>query len=168
MSCLGIKPYEEQGYWRDVGTLDAYWQAHMDMVDATPLLELRNDEWPILTDTFDGPTGSFARATIKDSLVGQGSLVNDAKIRRSVIGRNVQIEDRAEVEECVILDGGRIGSKARLRRVIADRYNIIPDATEIGLTVDEDRTRDQTTKSGLVILPRGRSDGKGSFTAPSC
>lgn len=164
----GVKPYEEQGYWRDVGTLDAYWQAHMDMVGATPLLELRNDEWPILTDTFDGPTASFARATIEDSLIGQGSLVNDAKIRRSVIGRDVQIEAGAEIEECVILDGGRIGSKARLRRVIADRYNIIPNATEIGLTADEDRTRYHTTESGLVILPRGRSDGKGSFNAPSC
>lgn len=164
----GIKPYEEQGYWRDVGTLDAYWQAHMDMVGATPLLELRNDEWPILTDTFDGPAASIARATIEDSLIGQGSLVNDAKIRRSVIGRNVQIEHGAEIEECVILDGGRIGSKARLRRVIADRYNIIPDATKIGLMPDEDRTRYQTTKPGLVILPRGRSDVKGSFNAPSC
>ncbi|MEO8045830.1 MAG: glucose-1-phosphate adenylyltransferase [Nitrospirota bacterium] len=164
----GIKPYEEQGYWRDVGTLDAYWQAHMDMVGATPLLELRNDEWPILTDTFDGPAASIARATIEDSLIGQGSLVNDAKIRRSVIGRNVQIEHGAEIEECVILDGGRIGSKARLRRVIADRYNIIPDATKIGLMPDEDRTRYQTTKSGLVVLPRGRSDVKGSFNAPSC
>lgn len=164
----GIKPYEEQGYWRDVGTLDAYWQAHMDMVGATPLLELRNDEWPILTDTFDGPAASIARATIEDSLIGQGSLVNDAKIRRSVIGRNVQIEHGAEIEECVILDGGRIGSKARLRRVIADRYNIIPDATKIGLMPDEDRTRYQTTKSGLVVLPRGRSDVKGSFNAPLC
>jgi glucose-1-phosphate adenylyltransferase len=164
----GVKPYEERGYWRDVGTLDAYWQAHMDMVGATPLLELRNDDWPILTDTFDGPTASFSRATIEDSLVGQGSLVNDAKIRRSVIGRNVQIEQGAEIEECVILDGARIGPQTRLRRVIADRYNIIPDAAEIGLRPDEDRTHYQTTESGLVVLPRGRADGKGSFNAPSC
>jgi glucose-1-phosphate adenylyltransferase len=162
----GIKPYEERGYWRDVGTLDAYWQAHMDMLGSTPLLELRNHEWPILTDTFDGPAASFAWATIEDSLVGQGSLVTDAKIRRSVIGRNVHIEHGAEINECVILDGARIGSKARLRRVIADRYNVIPQSAEIGFVLEADRKQYQTTKSGLVVLPRGRFEGKGAFNAP--
>jgi len=164
----GTKPYEEQGYWRDVGTLDAYWQAHMDMLGSTPLLDLRNQEWPILTDTFDGPTASFARATIEDSLVGQGSLVTDANIRRSVIGRNVHIEHGAEIDECVILDGARIGSKARLHRVIADRYNVIPQSEEIGFVPDTDRKQHQTTKSGLVILPRGQSGGKSGFNAPVC
>lgn len=157
----GIKPYEEPGYWRDVGTLEAYWQAHMDMLGPAPLLDLRNDEWPILSDTFDGPTASFARATIEDSMVGQGSLITDAKIRRSVIGRNVHIEHGAEIDECIILDGARIGSKARLRRVIADRFNIIPETAEIGIVPDADRKQYKTTKSGLVILPRGQSVGKG-------
>ncbi|MEO8341300.1 MAG: glucose-1-phosphate adenylyltransferase, partial [Nitrospirota bacterium] len=164
----GAMPYEEQGYWRDVGTLDAYWQAHMDMLGSTPLFDLRNQEWPILTDTFDGPTASFARATIEDSLVGQGSLVTDANIRRSVIGRNVHIEHGAEIDECVILDGARIGSKARLRRVIADRYHVIPQSAEIGFVPDTDRKQYQTTKSGLVILPRGQSGGKSGFNAPVC
>jgi glucose-1-phosphate adenylyltransferase len=164
----GTRPYEERGYWRDVGTLDAYWQAHMDMLGSTPLLDLRNQEWPILTDTFDGPTASFARATIEDSLVGQGSLVIDAKIRRSVVGRNVHIEHGAEIDECVILDGTRIGSKARLRRVIADRYNVLPQSAEIGFVPETDRKRYQTTQSGLVILPRGLSGGKSGFNAPVC
>lgn len=164
----GVKPHEEQGYWRDVGTLDAYWQAHMDMLGSTPVLDLRNQKWPILTDTFDGPTASFARATIEDSLVGQGSLVIDSKIRRSVIGRNVRIEHGAEIDECVILDGVRIGSKARLRRVIIDRYNVIPDSTEIGSLSEADRKGYQTTDSGLVVLPRGLSGGKHGFNAPVC
>jgi len=162
----GTKPYEERGYWRDVGTLDAYWQAHMDMLGSTPLLDLRNEAWPILSDTFDGPTASFARATIEDSLVGQGSLVTDAKIRRSVIGRNVHIEHGAEIDECVILDGTKIGSKACLRRVIVDRFNVIPEAAQIGLSPDVNRKQFQTTKSGLVVLPRGRSDRKGVSNAP--
>lgn len=164
----GTKPYEERGYWRDVGTLDAYWQAHMDMLGSTPLLDLRNQEWPILSDTFDGPTASFARAAIEDSLIGQGSLVIDAKIRRSVIGRNVHIEHGAEIEECVILDESRIGSKARLRRVIADRYNNIPQSAEVGFIPEADRQQYHTTKSGLVILPRGQSGGKSGFNAPVC
>jgi glucose-1-phosphate adenylyltransferase len=162
----GTKPYEEQGYWRDVGTLEAYWQAHMDMLGSTPLLDLRNEAWPILSDTFDGPTASFARATIEDSLVGQGSLVTDAMIRQSVIGRNVHIEHGVEIDECVILDGARVGSKARLRRVIADRYNVIPQSAEMGFVPEVDRKSYQTTKSGLVILPRGRSGGKSGFNTP--
>ncbi|MDH4086067.1 MAG: glucose-1-phosphate adenylyltransferase [Nitrospira sp.] len=157
----GTKPYEERGYWRDVGTLEAYWQAHMDMLGATPLFDLRNQNWPILTDTFDGPTASFARATIEDSIVGQGSLVNDANIRRSVIGRNVHIDHGAQVDECVILDGARIGAKARLRRVIADRFNVIPESEEIGFVPEADAARYQTTASGLVVLPRGVPRGKG-------
>jgi glucose-1-phosphate adenylyltransferase len=162
----GIKPYEERGYWRDVGTLDAYWQAHMDMLGATPLFDLRNEDWPILTDTFDGPTASFARATIEDSMVGQGSLVTDAKIRRSVIGRNVLIEHGAEIDECVIFDGARIGSKARLRRVIADRFNVIPQSADIGFVPEADRKQYQTTKSGLVILPRGKAGGRNTPVSP--
>jgi len=163
----GTKPYEEQGYWRDVGTLDAYWQAHMDMLGTTPLFDLRNEAWPILSDTFDGPTASFGRVTIEDSFVGQGSLVTEATIRRSVIGRNVQIEHGAEVDECVILDGAKIGAKARLHRVIVDRFNVIPEAAEIGFAPDRDRKQFATmTKSGLVVLPRGRSDRKGAVGAP--
>ena len=164
----GTKPYEEQGYWRDVGTLEAYWQAHMDMLGSTPLLDLRNEAWPILSDIFDGPPASFARATIEDSLVGQGSLVTDAIICRSVIGRNVHIEHGAEIDECVTLDGARIGSKARLRRVIADRYNVIPQSAEMGFVPEVDRKSYQTTKAGLVILPRGLSGGKSGFNAPVC
>jgi glucose-1-phosphate adenylyltransferase len=160
----GIKPYEERGYWRDVGSLDAYWQAHMDMLGSSPLLDLRNQEWPILTDTFDGPTASFARATIDASLVGQGSLINDATIRRSVIGRNVRIERGADLDECVILDGAMIGADTRLRRVIADRFNIIPDSEEIGFVPEVDAMRYQTTASGLVILPRGLPRGKGPLS----
>lgn len=151
----GVKSYEETGYWRDVGTLDAYWQAHMDMVGATPLFDLRNHEWPILTDTFDGPTASFGRAVIEDSLVGQGSLIDEARIRRSVIGRNVHIERGAEINECVILDGAKVGAKARLRRVIADRFNSIGEAEVIGFSPKLDKKRYHMTSSGLVVLPRG-------------
>lgn len=158
----GLKPYEERGYWRDVGALDAYWQAHMDILGESPIFDLRNGDWPILTDTFDGPTASFAKARIEDSMVGQGSQVIDAEIRRSVIGRNVRIEPGARIDECIVLDGTVIGAKSRLRRVIIDRFNVIPAATEIGGDVREDRQRYQVTKSGLVILPRGRAAGVAS------
>lgn len=155
----GLKPYEERGYWRDVGTLDAYWQAHMDILGETPIFDLRNREWPILTDSYDGPVASFVRSRLDDAMIGQGSQVVDANIRRSVIGRNVMIEHGAEIEECVILDGSVIGSKVRLRRVIADRFNVIQQGTEIGYDHAADRKHYPVTKSGLVVLPRGRSAG---------
>jgi glucose-1-phosphate adenylyltransferase len=153
----GVKPYEEAAYWRDVGTLEAYWQAHLDLLGAEPVFDLRNGEWPILTDTFDGPMGSFVQARVQDSLIGQGSHVIDADITRSVIGRNVTIGPGARIEESVILDGTVIGAKARLRRVIADRFNDIPSGTRLGVDPMDDRKRYHVTKSGLVVLPRGRS-----------
>ena len=155
----GVQPFEEQGYWRDVGTLDSYWQAHMDILGEFPIFDLRNDQWPILTDTYDGPTASFVRSRIDDSMIGQGSQVIEADIRRSVIGRNVRIHHGANIEECVIGDGAVIGSKVSLRRVVADRFNVIPAGTEIGFDNAIDRKRFHAGKSGLVVLPRGRSIG---------
>ena len=87
----GLRPYEQRGYWRDVGTLETYWQAHTDILGECPIFDLRNSEWPILTDTYDGPTASFVRSRLEDAMVGQGSQVIEADIRRSVIGRNVMI-----------------------------------------------------------------------------
>ena len=155
----GLQPYEERGYWRDVGTLEAYWQAHMDLLGETPILDLRNRAWPILTDNYDGPAASLVRSRLDDAMVGQGSQVIEADIRRSVIGRNVRIEPGADIEESVILDGAIIGSKARLRRVIADRFNVIAPGTEIGRDQTADRTRRQAGQSRIVVLPRGRSAG---------
>lgn len=150
----GLKPYEERGYWRDVGTLEAYWQAHMDILGECPILDLRNGDWPILSDTFDGPTASLAKAYVEDSMIGQGSQVLDAKITRSVIGRNVRIESGTKIEECIILDGSIVGAKSHLRRVIADRFNMIPAGSEMGVNPTKDRKHPQTSRSNLVVLPR--------------
>ncbi|HMS83289.1 MAG TPA: glucose-1-phosphate adenylyltransferase [Nitrospira sp.] len=150
----GLKPYEERGYWRDVGTLEAYWQAHMDILGECPILDLHNGDWPILTDTFDGPTASLAKAYVEDSMIGQGSQIFDADIRRSVIGRNVRIEPGTKIHECIILDGSVVGAKSHLRRVIADRFNTIPAGSEIGLNPAKDRKRYHVSGSNLVVLPR--------------
>lgn len=153
----GVRPYEERGYWRDVGTLDAYWQAHMDLLGETPIFDLRNEAWPILTDKHDGPAASLVRSRLDDAMVGQGSQVVHAEITRSMIGRNVRIQHGAWIEESVIMDGAVIGSKARLHRVIADRFNVIPAGAEIGFDPAKDRKQFHVTKSGLVVLPRGQS-----------
>ncbi len=155
----GVHAYEEAGYWRDVGTLESYWQAHMDILGESPIFDLRNKEWPILTDAYDGPSASYVRCQIDEAMIGQGSQVVDAEIRRSVLGRNVRVHHGAKIEECVIGDGSIIGSKARLRRVVADRFNVIPAGREIGYDHADDRKSYHVTKSGLVVLSRGRSIG---------
>ena len=151
----GLKPYEEQAYWRDVGTLEAYWQANMDILGESPAFDLNNTQWPILTDNYDAPPSSLIRARLDNTVVGQGSRIYDAEITRSVIGRDITIETGASLDECIILDGAVIGAKSRLRRVIVDRFNHIPQGTTIGFDVAADRKRFHVGRSGLVVLPSG-------------
>jgi glucose-1-phosphate adenylyltransferase len=153
----GVHPYEEWGYWRDVGTLEAYWQANMDILGEHPIFDLRNVRWPITTDATGEPIASLVRSHLDNATVGQGSLVVDATIQGSVIGRNVKIGEGAHIQECVILDGTIVGPKARLRRVIADRFNIIPEGTTLGYDPKPDRA--PSGKAGLIVLPRGQSFG---------
>ena len=153
----GVHPYEEWGYWRDVGTLEAYWQANMDILGEQPVFDLRNVRWPITTDALGEPLASLVRSHLDNAMVGQGSLVVDASIQNSVIGRNVKIGKGAHIEECIILDGTIVGPKTRLRRVIADRFNIIPEGTTLGYDPKPDRST--SGKTGLIVLPRGQSFG---------
>ena len=155
----GVHPYEEWGYWRDVGTLEAYWEANMDILGETPIFDLRNVNWPIMTEASGEPIASLIRSHLDDTMIGQGTLIVDATIRRSVIGRNVKIGEGAEIEECVILDGTVVGPKARLRRVIADRFNLIPGGTQLGYGQKDDHMGSSHGKTGLIVLPRGHSYG---------
>ncbi len=149
----GLQPYEERGYWRDVGTIDAYWQAHMDLLGERPVFDLRNSAWPIMTDSYDGPAASLVRSRIDEAMIGQSSQIIDAEIHRSVIGRNVRIESGTRIEESVILEGSIVGAQSRLRRVIADRFNVLEKGTVIGYD------REGSASTHTVVLPRGRSVG---------
>ena len=153
----GLQPYEEHGYWRDIGTLEAYWRAHLDLLGDRPLFDLRNRSWPILTASYDGPATSLVRSHLDDVMIGEGCRVIEANIRRSVIGQNIRIGNGADIEECVILGHAIIDPKVRLRRVIVDRFNHIPAGTEIGFDPSADRLHYKVKKSGIVVLPRGRS-----------
>ncbi len=146
----GLQASEEHGYWRDVGTLDAYWSAHMDLLGEQPRFNLHNDDWPILTRSSDGPAASVVRSHLDDTIIGQGSRLIEADIKRSVIGRNVYIGRGARIEESIIMDNSVIGEKAQLRRVIVDRLNLVPDGAEIGVHAKTSRD-----KKKIVVLPRG-------------
>ena len=153
----GLRPYEEKAYWRDVGTLKAYWQANMDLLGETPLFDLRNPSWPIFSSEYDGPLATLVRTRVDESMIGQGTLCVEADIRKSVIGRGVRIERGAQLEECVILDDVHIGPHARLRRVIADRGCVVPAQSRIGFDPGGDSRQFHLSDSGLVVLPHPSS-----------
>ncbi|HXG17140.1 MAG TPA: glucose-1-phosphate adenylyltransferase [Calidithermus sp.] len=151
----GIKPYEEPGYWRDVGTLEAYWQAHMDLLGESPRFDLDNREWPIRCAPFPGPPARFLGADVDNAHVAEGSLVKRATIRNSILGRGVWVNEGAVIEDSIVMDHTTVGKGARIRRAIIDRYNIVPAGAEIGLDPAADRRRWYVDDSGLVVLPRG-------------
>ena len=148
----GLRPYEERGYWRDVGTLEAYWQTNMDLLGETPVFDLRNPAWPIFSSEREGPMATFVRTHVDDSMIGPGTLCVDADIRKSVIGRDVRIERGAHLDECVILDDVHIGAHAQLRRVIADRAGSVPAQARIGYDRAQDGRKFHLSQSGLVVL----------------
>ena len=162
----GVHPYEEWGYWRDVGTMEAYWQANMDVLGEAPIFDLRNVKWPITTDALTDPVASMVRSQMNDAMVGQGSLVIDSTITRSIIGRNVRIGEGCRIEESIILDGTVIGPKCHLNRCIIDRFNVI----ESGTTMGGDKSRPgkrPSGKLGLTTLSRGQSYGGRAISSSS-
>lgn len=153
----GIRPYEEVGYWRDVGTIVAYWQAHMDLLGPEPRLDLDNDRWPILTAPYRGPSTRIIVGEVTDAILGEGALIDGATIRRSIIGRGVRVGRGAVVEDSIVMERTTIGPGARLQRAIVDRFNTIPEGARIGGAAAPDDRRVHVDPSGLVVVPRGQT-----------
>jgi glucose-1-phosphate adenylyltransferase len=151
----GIKPYEEPGYWRDVGTIDSYWDAHMDLLGESPRFDLDNRHWPIRTGVHAGPAARFIGSDVDNTQVAEGSLVKRATLRNSILGRSVWVNEGAIIEDSIIMDFTSIGKGARIRRAVVDRFNIIAADSEIGYDPDTDRRRYHVEPSGLVVVPRG-------------
>lgn len=149
------KPYEEKGYWRDVGTLDTYFEAHQDMLGLEPRFDLFNPQWPIFSSYYQGPTSWVTSGELDNVLLGAANIIRNAKIRNSILRREVMVEPGAQIEDCVIMDYVRIGRGAKLRHVIVDRHNVIPAGAEIGFDLACDREKYHVTEGGLVIVPLG-------------
>lgn len=154
----GIKAYEEPSYWRDVGSLDAYFDAHQDMLGISPQFDTFNPHWPIFSSNAQGPVAQVIGGQIENSLLGVATLINQAKIRNSIIRREAIVEPGAELDNCIIMDYVRICRGARLRRVIVDQHNIIKENTRIGYNLEEDQRCYYVTPSGLVVVPPGKID----------
>lgn len=151
----GIRDYEEPGYWRDVGTIEAYYVAHMDLLGLEPRFNIFNPKWRIFSSGYQGPTSRIIDGHIHNSMIGAGAIIKGGSIRNSIIRREVMIEEDVELEECVIMDYTIIRKGARLRRVIVDRHNIIAADTQIGYDRDADCARYHVSESGLVVVPKG-------------
>lgn len=157
-------PGEEEGYayWRDVGTVDAYWAAQMDLVAIQPAFNLYNHQWPIRTGYNHDPPAKFvfrdeanARVGIAtESLVSLGCIISGGRLHRSVLSNRVRVNSFSHVEECVIFENVVIGRHARIRRAIIDKDVEIPSGTEIGYNPIEDRKRWYVSDGGIVVIPK--------------
>jgi glucose-1-phosphate adenylyltransferase len=148
-------------YWRDVGTLDAYFEANMDLRDARPQLNLYNPHWPLRTAYKNQPPAKFVfdengrRGQALHSVISEGCIVSGGTVRNSVLGRSVFIHSYSHVEDSVLMDYAQIGRHARIRRAIIDKNVCVPDGEEIGYDLERDRQRFFVTDSGLVVIPKG-------------
>jgi glucose-1-phosphate adenylyltransferase len=146
----------DSGYWRDVGTVDAYYEAHTDLVSVHPIFNLYNDRWPIRTAAPPLPPAKFVEGGIaQDSIVGAGTIISGAIVRRSVVGPNVMVHAGAELSDSVILPGARIGRGAVVRGAILDKNVEIPDGALVGVDLAADRARYTVSQGGVVVLGKG-------------
>jgi len=156
-------PEDAIAYWRDVGTLDAYYEASMDLRAVSPQLNLFNRKWPLRTAGYDDPPAKFTfdedgrRGQAIDSIVAGGSILSGGVVRNSVIGRAVKVHTGAVVEDSIIFDNCDIGRHSRVRRAILDKNVRLPQATQIGYDAARDRQLYHVTESGLVVVEGRRS-----------
>ncbi len=150
----GIKDYEEQGYWRDVGTIKAFFDAHMDMLGEKPVFELDNTEWPIYPSGQKAPASKILRAEIINSMIAEGVTIKNAVIKNSIIRTGVVIEDDVVIEDAIIMNNTIIKKGSRLRNIIVDKMNVIKEGTKIGYDPDDERFGLHIDKSGIRVIPR--------------
>jgi len=151
--------HRDRDYWRDVGTLDSYHEAHLDLVSVEPVFNLYNTEWPIFTSHPQLPGAKFVEnAFARDTIVCGGSIVSGANVDSTVIGSNVYVAGGAKVERSVIFDNVRIGRGTIIRNAILDKNVVVPDGAQIGVDLDLDRRRGFTvSENGVVALAKGQT-----------
>ena len=152
----------ERGYWRDIGTIDAYWDASEDLVSVSPRFSLYNPEWPIYSAFYPSPPAKFVfsdreqnRVGIAtDSLVSDGCIISGGHVDRSILGPRVRVNSFSSVIESVLFDDVDVGRHARLRRAIVDKGVVIPPGVTIGYDLEEDRERFTVSEGGIVVVPK--------------
>jgi len=157
------EPPGKPAYWRDVGTIEAYYEANMDLRAVEPALNLYNRQWPLRTASYATPPAKFVfdeegrRGQAIDSVVSGGSILSGGLVRNSVIGRGVRVHSGAVVEDSIIFDNCDVGRRARIRRAILDKNVRVPADARIGYDLEEDRKRYHVTETGIVVVEGLRS-----------
>ena len=152
---------ENLAYWRDVGTIDAYYEANMDLRDAKPHLNLYNPYWPLRTAYYNQPPAKFVfneesrRGLSVHSIISEGCIISGGSVRNSILGRSVFVHSYSDIDDSVVMDYCNIGRHARIRRAIIDKNVSIPDGEVIGYDLEQDRKRFHVTESGIVVIPKG-------------
>ncbi len=152
------EPPQNQGYWRDVGTIESYYDANMDLRSVSPLLNLFNRHWPLHTANYPEPPAKFTfdengrRGQALDSIVSEGCIISGGTVRNSVLGRRVFVHSYSLVEDSVLFDHCEVGRRSRIRKAILDKNVRIPPDTEIGYNIKEDRKRHHVTETGIVVV----------------
>lgn len=154
---------KEKLYWRDVGTVDAYYEANMDLVTVSPVFNLYDKSWPLTTWEQQYPPAKFVFAdpgrtgTAVDSIVAGGSIISGSRVTRSVVGYDVRVNSYCDVEGSIIYNHVNIGRHSRIRRAIIDRHVDLPEHTEIGYNLEEDRKHYHISDNGVVVMVREES-----------
>ena len=152
---------EESSYWRDVGTIEAYYEANMDLCSVDPSFNLYNHSWPLRTVGFGDPPAKFVfdyqdrRGMALNSIVAEGSIISGSTVQNCVVGRNVRVHSYSQIEGSVIMDWAEIGRGCKIRRAIIDKSNIIKPGTEIGYDLERDRQHYIVSEGGIVVVSRG-------------
>ncbi|MEV0404871.1 glucose-1-phosphate adenylyltransferase [Actinoallomurus sp. NPDC050550] len=152
----------DRGYWRDVGTLDAFYEAHMDLISVHPVFNLYNRDWPIYTGHDPLPPAKFVfneegrRGYATDSIVSPGAILAGGMAERSILSPGVQLDAGAEVHDSVLMDHVRVGRGAVVRNAIIDKNVVIPDGARIGVDEDYDRAHFTVTDSGVRVLGKNQ------------
>ena len=150
-------------YWRDVGTLDAYFEANLDLVSVSPVFNLYDKNWPLRTWQQQYPPAKFVFADPErmgvalDSIIAGGSIISGGRVQRSVVGYDVRVNSYCEISDSIIYNHVNVGRHSRIKKAIIDRHVSLPERTEIGYDLEADRRRFHVTESGIVIVVRQES-----------
>jgi glucose-1-phosphate adenylyltransferase len=151
----------ERGYWRDVGTLDSYFDAHMDLTATEPIFNLYNEQWPIFTASTTAPPAKVVAVAehgagqVADSILSNGVILSGAYVRNSVLSPNVRIDPGAIVEDSILLEDVHIGKDSVVRRTVIDKNVTVPPRSHIGVDPDRDHERFEVSPGGIVAIAKG-------------
>jgi glucose-1-phosphate adenylyltransferase len=155
---------KEAKYWRDIGTIDAYYEANMDLVQVDPVFNLYDKDWPIRTlqeqfpsakTVFSGEEITGRVGLVLDSVVSNGCIVSGGRVQRSILSPNVRVNSYSQVYDSILMEGVNVGRYARIKRAIIDKDVDIPQGMVIGYDLEEDKKRFYVTESGIVVVAKG-------------